>query len=81
MEYLATFFTHTGAVQYQRFLVKRGVNAESMPVPRKFSSNCGIGIRFSTMKDIGNLISEDIEKVFLLEEGKDRLIYSDDWHK
>lgn len=81
MQYLATFFTHTGAMQYKRFLVKREVNAESMPVPRKFSSNCGIGIRFSTMEDISNLISEDIEKVFLLEDEEGRLIYSDDWQK
>jgi Protein of unknown function (DUF3343). len=68
-------------MQYKRFLVKREVNAESMPVPRKFSSNCGIGIRFSTMEDISNLISEDIEKIFLLGDEEGRLIYSDDWQK
>jgi len=75
MDYMATFFTHFGAVRYQRFLAGLGIRAETMPVPRKYSSNCGIGVRFSTTEDIRKLISEDIEKLFLLQNEQDRLIY------
>lgn len=78
MKYLATFYTHTGAVKYHRFLKNRGISAETLPVPRKYSSNCGIGVRFTTLEDINSLISEDIDNIFLEQEGNDRLIYNND---
>lgn len=78
MEYLATFYTHLGAVKYHRYLQNGGISAETMPVPRKYSSNCGIGVKFSTPEDIKALISEDIEKIFLILDGTGRLIYSSD---
>lgn len=78
MEYMATFYTHFGAVKYHRYLQNLGVRAETMPVPRKYSSNCGIGVRFGTAQDIKTLISEDIEKLFLLQDGEGRLIYQDE---
>ncbi len=78
MGYLATFYTHSGAVKYKRYLEKSGVQAENIPVPRKFSSNCGIAVKFTTSQDIRTLISDEIEKVFLLQDGKDILIYDND---
>jgi len=75
MEYMATFFTHFGAIKYKRFLASMDIIAETMPVPRKYSSNCGIGVKFSTTQDIRQLISEDIEKIFALQDDKDLLIY------
>lgn len=39
-------------------------------------SNCGVAVKFSTHQDIGTLISEDIEKIFLLQDREDRLIYN-----
>lgn len=78
MEYIATFYTHSGAIKYHRFLRIKGVTAETMPVPRKYSSNCVIGVKFSTSEDIKFLISEDMEKLFLLENGEGRLIYANE---
>lgn len=78
MEYIATFYTHSGAIGYHRYLQNKGVSAETMPVPRKYSSNCGIGVRFSTLEDVKTFISEDIEKIFLLQDGRGRLIYEND---
>ncbi len=78
MQYIATFYTHLGAVKYNRFLQKKGLSAETMPVPRKYSSNCGIGVKFSTTEDIKTLISEDIEKIFLIQDGTGRLIYNNE---
>ncbi len=49
-----------------------------MPVPRRFSSNCGIGVRFTTGENIEELISEDLEKLFLLQESQDKLIYENE---
>lgn len=79
MEYLATFYTHLGAVKYHRYLQNKGIKTETMPVPRKFSSNCGIGVSFSTAEDIKTLISEDIERIFLIQDGIDKLIYTNEF--
>lgn len=78
MQYIATFYTHLGAVKYHRYLLRKGIKTETMPVPRKFSSNCGIGVSFSTTEDIKTLISEDIERVFLTQDGIDKLIYTNE---
>lgn len=75
MEYIATFFTHSGAIKYRRFLQQEGIKVELMPVPRKLSSNCGIGARFVLEGDIRAYISDDIEKLFTVEGGEERLIY------
>ncbi|HHW92201.1 MAG TPA: DUF3343 domain-containing protein [Firmicutes bacterium] len=68
MKYIATFFTHSGAVKYQRWMKKRNINIELMPVPRKISSNCGLAAQFELDADIRNYISEDIEKLFQVTE-------------
>jgi hypothetical protein len=46
MDYIATFFTHSGAVKYKKYMIKLGINVELLPVPRRLSSDCGIGARF-----------------------------------
>jgi len=78
MEYLATFHTHSGALKYCRYLQGKGITAETMPVPRRFSSNCGIGVKFRLDgdTDINNFISEDIEKLFRIDSTDARPIYS-----
>lgn len=75
MEYIALFFTHSGAIKYDRFLKSEGISCELMPVPRKLSSNCGIGAKFTLDGDINSMISEDIEKIFIIEGKEYKLIY------
>lgn len=69
MEYISVFFTHSGAIKYYRFLQSEGMVSETMPVPRKLSSNCGIGVRFTTDRDVMSMITEDIEKIYSIENG------------
>jgi len=73
MEFMALFFTHSGAVKYDRLIKSMGLKCELMPVPRKLSSNCGIGARFTFDGNINKLISEDIEKLFEVK-GKDYVL-------
>ena len=75
MDYIGVFFTHSGAIKYHRYLDSRGMDNETMPVPRKLSSNCGIGVKFHTEEDVMNMITEDIEKLFKIEAGKYVEIY------
>lgn len=79
MEYLATFYTHLGAVKYHRYLHQKGIPVESVPVPRKFSSNCGIGVKFRTDEDLEQYISEDIEKIYSLNDQEGTLVYRSEW--
>ena len=46
MPYIATFYTHFGALSLQRKLKKQGVPAQMMPVPRALSASCGVCVRF-----------------------------------
>ncbi|MEA4847025.1 MAG: DUF3343 domain-containing protein [Clostridiaceae bacterium] len=75
MQYLATFFTHCGAVKYQNHLKKQSIPVELMPVPRKLSSSCGIAAQFAYSGDIRSMISEDIESLFEIEGTEHKLIY------
>ena len=67
MTYYVTFFTHSGAVKFSRKCDKLGLKSESGPVPRKLSSNCGIGVKLNFDGDIEELYDEEIEKIFKLE--------------
>lgn len=75
MQYLATFFTHSGAVKYQSHLKKQNIAVELMPVPRRLSSSCGIAAKFLYEKDIRSMISEDIDSLFAISEASYKLIY------
>lgn len=75
MQYIGVFFTHSGAIKYHRYLNSIEIINETMPVPRRLSSNCGIGVKFNTDRDINSMITEDIEKIFKIEDKKNILIY------
>ncbi len=45
MIYIATFFSHFGAMQYKKICDKTGISARMMPVPRALSSSCGTCVR------------------------------------
>ena len=41
MKYIATFYSHYGAIQYRKNCEKMDLEAVVMPVPRDLSSSCG----------------------------------------
>ena len=75
MNYLATFFTHSGAIKFSRALSKDGIENESLPVPRKLSSNCGIGVKFLFQGEINSILNDDIEKLFKVTGKDDFTLY------
>ena len=46
--YIATFYSHYGAIQFRRNCEAMNLKAEVMPVPRDLSSSCGTCVRFQT---------------------------------
>ena len=48
MEYIATFFSHFGAIRFQKQCVGLGWQAQLRPVPRNLSSSCGTCVFLTT---------------------------------
>ena len=46
MTYIATFYSHFGAIRFKRLYRDAGIPAELMPVPRNLSSSCGTCVRY-----------------------------------
>ena len=47
MTYIATFYSHYGAIQFRKNCEKMKLDAVIMPVPRNLSSSCGTCVRFA----------------------------------
>ncbi len=45
MTFLATVYSHFGAIRYKRACEAAGISATLMPVPRSLSSSCGTCVR------------------------------------
>lgn len=67
MIYIATFYSHFGAVRFKKECRKLGILAEAMPAPRDLSSSCGTCVRFETDRDISAFSwSQEVEQVVQL---------------
>lgn len=77
MDYIAVFFTHSGAIKYHRHLKSIGIENETLPIPRKLSSNCGIGVKFYTTSNIDKMITKDIEKIYEIKNDSYNMVYED----
>lgn len=75
MEYIVTFYTHSGAIRFEKFAKDHGVQVQLMPVPRKLSSSCGIAARMQHEVDIRKLIIEDIDSIYDTSFKPPKLIY------
>ncbi|PKM70371.1 MAG: hypothetical protein CVU93_02405 [Firmicutes bacterium HGW-Firmicutes-18] len=75
MEYMILFYTHSGAIKFDRNCKKSSISCELMPVPRKLSSNCSISAKIHYDGNIEHLIGDEIEKIFLTHGDDDKLIY------
>ena len=64
MTYIATFFSHFGAVRYQRLCRAEGIDARTGPVPRDLSSSCGTCVRYLAEEPNLCAMDEDVEGVY-----------------
>ena len=75
MEYIVLFFTHSGAIKFQRKCDKNNIPCELMPVPRNLSSNCSISAKVEIENKIEVWIDDEIEKIFLIQNNDNILVY------
>ena len=66
MNYLATFFTHYGAMRFHKNCVREGISAKMSPVPREVSASCGVCVRFDAARAPRPSEHEDMERCYLL---------------
>lgn len=62
---IATFFTHTGAMEFYACLQDlQDPEVEIGPVPRRFSTSCGTGVKFSLPFDEERMVNPDLENIY-----------------
>ena len=64
--YIATFFSHFGAIRFNKDLKAIGLSGKLMPVPRRVSSSCGTCVKFEAESDTV-VHSDDLEQLFRLD--------------
>lgn len=66
-QYIATFFSHFGAVRFQHLCVERGWQAQLRPVPRSLSSSCGtcVVFRAAALEAAESLQTPELEQLVL----------------
>lgn len=64
-QYIATFFSHFGAVRFAQLCKARGWQAQLRPVPRSLSSSCGTCVFFSAamLENIAELKTPELEQL------------------
>ena len=77
--YIATFYSHFGAVRFIRELKKSGIMGTLMPVPRNLSSSCGTCVAYETedlqlddvhgeIEQVVKVVSEGYELVYRAQD-------------
>ena len=76
MEYIATFYSHFGAIRFKRLCEAAGLRAAVMPVPRNLSSSCGTCVKFQARgEDDFPEKNEEMEQIVLITETGFRQVY------
>ena len=65
-DFLATFFTHYGAIRFHKHCVNESVPAKIVPVPRELSASCGVCVRFEAANAPKVVEHEDMECCYIV---------------
>lgn len=71
MKYIATFFSHFGAIRFEKTCRNNNVPAKLMPVPRTLSSSCGTCVSYEGDDyNKGASVTDEVEQIVeVLENG------------
>lgn len=62
-KYIATFYSHFGAIRYVRELKQQGIIGRTMPVPRNLSSSCGTCVMYESESGFVEDNHDEIEQI------------------
>lgn len=68
-KYIATFFSHFGAIRFERGLREYGIKGIVKPVPRSLSSSCGTCVEFEIDMNLSEKF-QDEKDVFYLKDNE-----------
>lgn len=79
-QYIATFFSHFGAVRFERLCRARGWQAQLRPVPRSLSSSCGTCVYFTAeaLGALQELRTPELEQLVGVDAGYTLLYKAED---
>ena len=76
MTYIATFYSHFGAIRFKKLCGQKGWSARVMPVPRDLSSSCGTCVRYEgTDHRPSDDIPEEVEQIVQVTDGGYHLLF------
>ncbi|AHF10858.1 MULTISPECIES: DUF3343 domain-containing protein [Dehalobacter] len=77
MEYIATFYSHYGAMRFKKKCIANNLHAVVMPVPRSLSSSCGSCVKYEDHRDFvaPENPDEEIEQIVCIETTGYRQVY------
>ena len=77
-EYIATFYTHAGAIVGHRELTRSGISARMAPVPRRVSSSCGTCVFFEAASAEPSYFPQDLEAIYRAKGGRYSKVFDAD---
>ena len=77
MTYIATLFSHFGAIRYKKLCEQAGYMAKTMPVPRTLSSSCGTCVRVDGgfVRPSG-VCAEEVDRIAAVTETGYEFVYN-----
>ena len=76
MIYIATFFSHFGAIRFKKLCGEHNIEARVMPVPRNLSSSCGTCVRYvSDERFPSTPYPEEMEQIVEADTDSYKVIY------
>ena len=77
MKYIATFYSHFGAIRFKREAPDGVTNIELRPVPRDLSSSCGTSASFDAGENLTftDDPTEEIEQIVAVTDDGYRTIF------
>ncbi|MFZ3131903.1 MAG: DUF3343 domain-containing protein [Desulfosporosinus sp.] len=75
MNYIILFHTNSSALKFAKFLKNSDYVGELIPLPRKLTSSCGMGIKLQFTGGLSAVISEEIEKIYAVQGDQYELVY------
>lgn len=74
--YIATFYSHFGAISFKKMCDRNQASAKIMPVPRSLSSSCGTCVKFEDEKMVFQEKSEELEQIVeIIGDGQYKVLY------
>jgi|GEM_PF-877655 len=79
--YLVIFHTFSGVMQLEKVLKSKSIAFETLPAPRKLSTDCGVAIRFHVddLEDfLGGIKTTNIHRIYQVDDTSEDLVFEND---